>query len=54
MQGLQSTANQQLSLLNAQLNAASQNVVTGQTFHGRERDGHQQRRKPSTTTCCRR
>jgi hypothetical protein len=34
MQGLQSTANQQLSLLNAQLNAASQNVVTGQTFTG--------------------
>jgi hypothetical protein len=34
IQGLQGTANQQLTLLNAQLNAASQNVVTGQTFTG--------------------
>jgi hypothetical protein len=34
IQGLQATAAQQLTLLNAQLNAASQNVVTGQTFTG--------------------
>jgi hypothetical protein len=34
IQGLQATAAQQLTLLNAQLNAASQNVVTGQTFSG--------------------